>query len=279
MSIGGLAPWMADDALLDRSDWQALIAALAAATEPLVAAQSPGIAESQVVELEQALEDRLIQLVRDCFGPVPVLAEETFHRTGARLDGAGEMMIVLDPLDGSRSYAAGTDTYAVSIAGCRFGEPEFGLVFQPAGARLYSARTGGGAWVGETPLVHGRTAPPRRAAVRSGIVSDPATAAAVDQLRGLGYQLERMECTSLKFCWLAEGRRAGLIKQLVERRGELCTWGTAAGHLVATEAGVPSRRLDGGPWRWSAGTVLAGDDRFLADLGLTDGPHLSRVPA
>lgn len=227
-------------------------------------------APGRVTGLEQQLERELTALILQHCGPVTVLAEEHFNAFGGYAsrvpDAPGRISFVVDPLDGSKSYLAGSTTYAVTVAGCVDGVPVFGFVYQPSSGTLYSAALNMGAYAGGRRLTAPHTEAPRQAAVRSGISDDPAVMGAVRNLRRLSYRLERMECTSLKFCWVAEGMRAGLVKRLVERNGVLCTWGTAAGQLIASEAGIGCAGLDRAPWRWAAGAVAAGDPRFLADL-------------
>lgn len=270
MSAGADLPWTAAEALPD-VDWPGFVRRLAGCTDRLAERQSAVTGRPDAVaDLERAVEADLVALVLDVFGDVDVLAEEHFnafdtlaHRAGA--PDAAALSFALDPLDGSRSYTSGSSTYGVSLAGCRDGVPVFGLVYQPHRRLLYAAAAGAGAYAGAVRLTVPETAP-RQAAVRSGTADVPQIARAVAALRERGYALENMECTSLKFCWVAEGRRAGLVKRLVERDGVLCTWGTAAGQLIAAEAGVRCVSLAGGPWRWAAGPVACGDRRFLADL-------------
>jgi myo-inositol-1(or 4)-monophosphatase len=230
------------------------------------AAGAPG----RVAQLERELEGELVALLVGHFGPVTVLAEEHYSSFGRYAytapDGADGLWFAVDPLDGSKSYAAGKRTYAVSVAGCLGERAMFGIVYQPSSGRLYTATRDAGAYLNGRRLGAPLDPVPRWVALGNGVVTDPVANTVVQRLRRKSYRFEHMACTSLKFCWLADGALAGLVKQLVERDGVLRIWGMAAGQLIASEAGFDCVNLDQRPWRWGPGTVAAGDRQFLADL-------------
>ncbi|MGW7824483.1 inositol monophosphatase family protein [Streptomyces puniciscabiei] len=223
---------------------------------------------ARVAGVEQELEREIVALILDHFGPVTVLAEEHFTAFGAYAHtGPGAFWFALDPLDGSKSYASGQNLYAVSVAGCVGDRPVFGFVYQPHSGVLYSAARDAGAYADGRRLSGG--APelaPRRVSVGNGVVVDPRANPAVENLLRRSYELEHMACTSLRFCQVAEGGRAGLVKQVGASGGVLRVWGMAAGALIAAEAGARCVKPDGTPWLWTTGTVLVGDDRFLNDI-------------
>lgn len=59
---------------------------------------------------------------------------------------------IVDPIDGTREYAAGIPEYALSVALVEDGLPVLSVVFNPAANELYYAEKGGGAWLNETKL-------------------------------------------------------------------------------------------------------------------------------
>ncbi len=222
---------------------------------------------SRVAKIERSLEAEIVALILRCYGPVTILAEEHYaqHHDYAHR-APGEWWFAVDPLDGSNSYRAGRDTYAVSVARCQGHAPVSAFVYRPSTGTLYSAEQGGGAYANGLRLSAADDARRRLIAVGNGVVIDPAANPAVENLLLLSYELEHMACTSLKLCFLAEGSRAGFIKRLGGQDGVPRVWGMAAGQLVASEAGVRPARLDRTPWSWQAGTIVVGDQRFHADL-------------
>lgn len=229
-----------------------------------------------MASLEWQLEERLAAVVSKCYGPAPILAEEHFsheqrvsHEQHWDTTGSGSRVrFVLDALDGSASYARSSTRYATSLAILVDGQPAVGLVFVPASGLLYSALAGHGCYAGDQPLIRETATATRIAVVKKQWVDkEPELAANVDRLTRHGYEIERMESTSLKLCWLAEGRRAGLVKWLSESRSVVHSWGTLAGLVVCREMDIVPHRFDGDRWDGHAGGLLAGDRQFLQDLG------------
>lgn len=265
-------PWL--DKLcgpLHREQLGELIARLCTESAWLAREQPGAVARADAVaSLEWRLEERLAVVVAECYGLAPILAEEHFsheHRWDTTGPGS-RVRFVLDALDGSTSYARSSTRYATSLAILVDDQPTVGLVFVPASGLLYSALAGHGCYVGDQPLIRDTTTATRTAVVKTQWVDkEPELAAHVDQLTRHGYEVERMESTSLKLCWLAEGRRAGLVKWLSESRSVVHSWGTLAGLVVCREVGLLPHRFDGDRWDGHTGGLLVGDDQFLRDLG------------
>ncbi|WP_051798484.1 inositol monophosphatase family protein [Catenuloplanes japonicus] len=220
--------------------------------------------------LEWSLEQQLLAAVRDLLGPVPVLAEEYHHRYGEAVDrnATSRYRLVLDPLDGSTSYQHGSDTYATTLALWQDGRLVSGIVYQPSTDSLYQALRGQPPTINGAPIT--ALAPTTRtAAVKSTVATHPFVIAARQRLTALGYTTEKVESSALKLCWIAEGRRAGLIKRIAADDELLLEWGVAAGMLICHQAGRHLTDWTGAPWQPRAGGLLAGDDTFLTDLDLS----------
>lgn len=220
-------------------------------------------------DFEWQLEQAFLELITSCFGSATTLAEEYFGRYGRLTPGSGhsQLRFVLDPLDGSRSFLRGSSLFATSLAILLDGRPALGLVYYPAGDCLFSAVPGHGAWQGSEPLRF-TGADDRIVVAKTQHLHKPEMGAPVRRLQEHGYAVERMECTSLKLCWLAQGRRAALVKWLTERNGVVQDWGTLAGLMVCRESDLYPLRLDGSPWSGQVGGLMVCDARSRRDLGL-----------
>jgi myo-inositol-1(or 4)-monophosphatase len=221
-----------------------------------------------VVAIEWDLEEQLLGLISEAFGPARVLAEEYFGRHRREIRAAGPLRFVLDPLDGSASYARSSPRFTTSLAISVDGYPTVALVFHPATHRLYSALAGHGCYLNDRRLTRGPELAPRIAVVKmQWAAREPVLAERMRRMIAHGYQLERMESTSLKLCWTAERRRAGLLKWLSYAHGQVLEWGTLAGVLICAEMGMTAHRMDGAVWAGHPGGLIIGDDRYLADIG------------
>jgi 3'(2'), 5'-bisphosphate nucleotidase len=187
---------------------------------------------------------------------VTVIAEEmaTLPKT------VGELLFLIDPLDGTKEFVAGLSEYTVNLAIVCNGTPIAGIVAVPAQRLLYRGTVGpraqshaevlaitDGATVAESSArpIQVRV-PPRDQLVAAVSRShlDAATAALLDRL-GVA---RRIPCGSaLKFCRIAEG-----AADLYPRLATTCEWDVAAGHALIAAAGGSVASPDGEALRYGA---------------------------
>lgn len=187
--------------------------------------------------VDALLKDRLLSARAD-YG---WLSEESTD-TADRLD--RRRVFVVDPIDGTRAYAQGGQTYAVAAALIEEGRPVAGVVHMPARAKTYAAAAGLGATL-------------NGAALRVSDRSEPAGASALINKSGLGAhhwtgpapEVEPAFRPSLAYriCLVAEGRFDAVLTLRAAWE-----WDTAAGALIAAEAGAAVTDADGAPIRFNA---------------------------
>jgi myo-inositol-1(or 4)-monophosphatase len=201
------------------------------------------------------------------------LSEET-PDTPARL-GAGHVFIV-DPIDGTRAYAAGERAFAHVIAVAEAGEITAAAVHLPARAETYLAARGAGAT---------RNGRPIRASARAELAGARALAGA-SQLRpelwpGGPPPVERHFRPSLawRLCLVA----AGEFDAFITLR-DAWEWDVAAGDLIAREAGARISTRDGDPPRYNRprpalpGVIAAAPALHAGLLALLVPPAAGSVP-
>lgn len=137
---------------------------------------------------------------------------------------------VVDPIDGTRAYVAGENTWGISIAVVENGQPLVGVVYLPVREKLYSAITGSGSWLNGATLRTSEEADPKRATTLAPKQSlDPKWWPSEPPA------LDRHWRSSLayRFCLVAEGKFDSVltIRDAFE-------WDIAAGILIAAEAGA-----------------------------------------
>ncbi|SPF79798.1 inositol monophosphatase family protein [Pseudoprimorskyibacter insulae] len=88
--------------------------------------------------VNRLLEDRL-RSARPDYGWLSEESPDSTDRLGS------EYVFIVDPIDGTRSFIDGQDTWAHSLAIVRDGKPVAAAVFLPLLDRLYTAELGGGA--------------------------------------------------------------------------------------------------------------------------------------
>jgi 3'(2'),5'-bisphosphate nucleotidase len=173
---------------------------------------------------------------------IPIVSEES---VGAREPAAfGPRFWLVDPLDGTREFVAGTGDFCVNIALVENGYPTFGLLYLPVEERFYAGGEGAGAWerVGAEPWRRIEAARLNgTAGVR--ILNSPRTGKGEKTrafLNGLTVASLSNRGSALKFGVLAAGGA-----DLYTRFGPTGEWDTAAGQAVLEAAGGSVSTVDG----------------------------------
>ncbi len=104
--------------------------------------------DEPVTQADRAVNELIVSSLRAQFPDDGILAEESVD-TKTRL--ARERVWMVDPLDGTKGFIAGTGDFAVQIGLADKGEAVLGVVYAPATDVMYWAARGAGAWV-ERPV-------------------------------------------------------------------------------------------------------------------------------
>jgi myo-inositol-1(or 4)-monophosphatase len=185
-----------------------------------------------------------------------VLGEEGGPRAGS----SGVRWLV-DPIDGTVNFLYGLPFYAVSIAAEVDGVVRAGAVLNPANGELFTATTGGGAWL-STPvhpdpvrLTGSRPPSLEQTLVGTGFGYQQeqrrAQGAMVAALLPRVRDIRRVGSAALELCAAAAGRLDAYYEQ------HLNPWDHAAGGLVAAEAGLVVTGLPGCPFAEPMGIAAA----------------------
>jgi myo-inositol-1(or 4)-monophosphatase len=153
------------------------------------------------------------------------LSEET-EDDPARLN--CRRVFVVDPIDGTRGFLAGSDEWTISLAVVEDGRPLAAVLIQPTAARLYTATADGGAHVGGHPLAILRVPPIETARVAGPTALMTRLRNSVPDVRDGGY----IASLALRIAMIADERL-----DLAFARPNAHDWDIAAAHLIVTEAG------------------------------------------
>lgn len=151
---------------------------------------------------------------------------------------------LIDPIDGTASYAHGFDGY-VTQAALMIGEaPEVAAVFAPHHRVLYTAVRGRGAHRDGIALPRPAPSPPGQGVLTDNTSEPTGIARRVYDHFGYGEYLESGSI-SLKLCRIAEGAAHLFVKDVPVR-----DWDVAAPALILSEVGGRLTRLDGAPFTY-----------------------------
>lgn len=208
---------------------------------------------SPVSAADRDAEELIVAALAHLAPGVPVVAEEA---ASAGVDvSAAPTFFLVDPLDGTREFAARRPEFTVNVALVRDGHPVFGMILAPALGKLYWTEGPGEAFEADVPQGKAPAAlsdvAARRLCTKAAhagplsIVASRSHGSAETEAWLKAHNVgERLDIgSSLKFCLVACGRA-----DLYPRLGPTMEWDTAAGHAIACAAGASVTGLKGEPF-------------------------------
>lgn len=208
---------------------------------------------SPVTAADREAEAIILAALAEIAPSVPVMAEEA--ASSGEMLFEGETFFLVDPLDGTREFAARRPEFTVNVALVQNKVPVFGLIYAPAMSQLYWTV---GRQQAFKAIVTCKGAPASLKDVDAQRLSTRAAHAGAQTIvasRSHGSQeletwLRNIEIearvnigSSLKFCLVAEGKA-----DLYPRFGPTKEWDTAAGHAIVLAAGGSVTCADGTPF-------------------------------
>ncbi|GJE61231.1 3'(2'),5'-bisphosphate nucleotidase CysQ [Methylobacterium trifolii] len=203
-------------------------------------------------------ERLILAALAEAFPAIPVVAEETCHDVPP-----ADRFFLVDPLDGTRDFLAGTPDYSVNIALIEGNRPVAAALAAPGLGRVWFA----GVRACEAPIEAGRPGAGRpiqvRPAPEAGLVAlgsrrhgDPETEAC---LAALPIASRTSAGSALKFCLVATGEA-----DIYVRCGPTMEWDTAAGDHIVTAAGGCVLTPTGRPMIYGRYALSYRNDPFVA---------------
>ncbi|MFK7834601.1 MAG: inositol monophosphatase [Sulfitobacter sp.] len=180
-----------------------------------------------VTEADLAVNDALAATLRNARPEYGWLSEETEDTTD-RL--TKDRVFIIDPIDGTRSFVEGSNTWAHSIAVAENGVVTAAVVYLPLRDKLYAAGLGQGATLNGAPIRASGTQALDRATV---LAARPALSA--DHWRTKSapdFKRSYRPSLAYRLALVAEGRFEAMLT--LRHSWE---WDIAAGALITSEAG------------------------------------------
>jgi 3'(2'), 5'-bisphosphate nucleotidase len=147
---------------------------------------------------------------------------------------------LVDPLDGTKEFIKRRAEFTVNVALIEDGEPVLGVVLAPALDLLYWAVKGEGAWredgEGAPERIYSSEPEPGAPLTVVESLSHP-SAELEEYLRTIPVARRVKAGSSLKFCWVAEGKA-----DIYPRLGPTMEWDVAAGDCVYRQSGRNGER-------------------------------------
>lgn len=177
-------------------------------------------------------------------------------------------IFVVDPIDGTRGFIKGEDSWSVCLAVVEDGVAVAGVVFAPARDEMYEASVGNGAQLNGRPLLR-RTLPGRHAPLipAPGAVHQELQAAGLDYIRGPAYP-----SLAYRLVQVATGH----LDAAVARRGS-SDWDIAAAAVILAECGVEFSDVCMGAVRFNREDTRHGALAALSEVSLKPVLHAALI--
>jgi myo-inositol-1(or 4)-monophosphatase len=225
-----------------------------------------------VTQVDQEAEQIIVRTIQQAFPDHDFLGEEGHvPRQNA------EHVWVIDPLDGTRSYALGIPFFCVSIALTVRGRVELGVIYDPLGEETFHARLGGG-----THLNGVRVRPAQQTCLDEAVVyvgiaparsrNNPELAMPVLERLGPSIAaIRNLGSAALGIAYVACGRLD------ISYHDRLSPWDMCAGALLVQEAGGVATDFSGEPISLSSNSIIAAGNPNSHQVVLEIAQEVSRM--
>ena len=204
-----------------------------------------------VTTYDKLSESAILQIITKRFPTHGFLGEESGHSK------VGDILWIVDPLDGTVNFAHNVPVFCVSIAVAVESKIVAGAIYQPISGELFWAERGKGAFLNGQQLQVSTQSAIQDAYLATGFPynshEDPLHCIETfARLTRYGIPIRRLGSAALDLAYVAAGRFDGYWEVTLQ------PWDLAAGLLLVEEAGGVVSRYDGSICDpYEAGTVIA----------------------
>src|SRR3954447_1063960 len=230
-----------------------------------------------VTVADRKSEALILERIRAKWPTHDVLGEE-----GARIETGSDYKWYVDPLDGTTNFAHGFPVFCVSLAIDYKGKRVAGVLYDPTRDELFSAELGSGAYLNGQRMRVSTTARLAECLVATGFPSHKRhknpNIFFYHQITLRTHGVRRAGSAALDLCSVAAGRVDAFWEF------NLNPWDTAAGVLIAEEAGGRVSRFDGSSFQIDSRETLASNglvhNALLAEFeAIFHGRGLEELPS
>jgi len=213
-----------------------------------------------VTEADTRSERAIVETIRSRFPDHSILGEETGLQAGK-----SDCRWIVDPLDGTTNFAHQLGLFSISIAFALNGQVVIGIVLAPLADELFVATAGEGAALNGRPI---RVSHSKRVSESLLVTGFPyrLEAAVGPMLRRFSNCLyaaqgiRRLGSAAIDLCYVACGRLDAFWEQ------DLSPWDTAAGMLIAKEAGAVVTDFKNRPFTPENPEILASNGLIHSEM-------------
>lgn len=216
-----------------------------------------------VTEYDVAAEKYILAAFAEAHPELSVVGEET-HGKGARAKG-DELVVYVDPIDGTTNFAHGHPFFCVSLGLCRGAEALAGAIFAPALGIMYSGAVGHGVFRNGQPCRVSEQRELQEALCATGfsydvVGSDDDNLAEFALVQATVQGMRRCGSAALDLALVADGTYGAYWER------DLQAWDMAAGAALVLAAGGRLTDYEGGSADVRVGTMVASNGHLHDEL-------------
>ena len=213
-----------------------------------------------ITEADTGSEKRIIATIEKAFPDHTILSEESGLNKGK-----ADHKWIVDPLDGTTNFAHQLGLFSISIAFSLSGDTVIGVVLSPVTGELFTAVKGKGAKLNGRPIKVSNSQPVSESLLVTGFPYDlidcfnPLMTRFSKCLKA-SQGVRRLGSAAIDLCFVACGRFDGFWEQ------NLKPWDTAAGELIAREAGAIITDFSNKPFDIYKNEILATNGKIHKEM-------------
>lgn len=211
-------------------------------------------------EVDIKAEQSIISAIQKAYPEHGILAEES-----GLMEGNGETVWIIDPLDGTSNYLHSFPFFCVSIAIQVKGRLEHGVIYDPLRHECFAASRGRGARINDRRIRVSKQTALAGSLLGTGVPFRDLSLAkryfpTFEAMMGKCAGVRRTGSAALDLAYVASGRLDGFWEF------GLRPWDIAAGALIIREAGGMVSDIQGGEDFLKSGDVVAGTPKVFKSL-------------
>lgn len=218
-----------------------------------------------VTVADEAAERRLAVGLSEILPGVPVVGEEAVERDPGLLDliaRPGKSCWIVDPLDGTANFAAGTDRFAIIVCLVHDVIAMAGWIYDVPRGRMAAVRRGQGVTLEDAPVKGLAPKRPLAGFVGYKIAKEFDRQLSPERRRELG-RVSTLRCAGAEYLEILAGRASFSLYRMTK------PWDHAAGALMMEEAGGGALQFDGSAYSaaqpLNAGLIAAASREALTE--------------
>lgn len=237
----------------------------ALAAHEIEAKPTAGDPDDLVTVVDRRVERRLGEGLGSLLPGAAVIGEEAAHARPELLGALAQdgPLWLIDPIDGTRNFARGEDSFGVMIALVQGGLTRAAWIALPARGCTFVAEEGSGAYANGVRVTVPPAASVPRGTLYTRFMPAPLGAAVLAAARGRYLEQPGASAAAIEYTSLVRGEKDLVVYY------RLHPWDHAPGALLLAEAGGRAEHLDGRPYRPRDAhevTILGGTPELTAEV-------------